>query len=214
MPSIIGATRLIKYLKHQKRKRTVDPRKKHKEYQERDRELPFCGYASYPEYLASEQWQAIRANRLRKHPRCLLCEKAAEQVHHMSYAPRVLLGLEKRPLISLCRGCHGLIEFDAAGGKLSLADANRKLRGLAYEAGKHQWLNMIKQSLKSLTRVGRQDQRRQNCNQAERAAKVKQENREHQQMKKQHKKPKAGGGKKGGNHDRQPERRVVDRRRA
>jgi hypothetical protein len=90
---ITGATRLLKYLRHEKAKRK--PRRKLAEYRRRDRVLPELGYSSYREYLASGDWRQIRSGILAEMPDCVLCRRPACQVHHLSYAPRVLLGLER-----------------------------------------------------------------------------------------------------------------------
>lgn len=137
--AIIGGWR-IKYLRAQQ-KPTV---KKHSGYTRRNERLPGVGYADYREYLKSEQWQAIRAVKLKKFPQCLVCDKAASQVHHLDYSEKTLLGLCLRSLVTLCDSCHERIEVTTEGEKRRLCDANAELRKLASAAGKTQWLRCIK----------------------------------------------------------------------
>jgi 5-methylcytosine-specific restriction endonuclease McrA len=153
--SIIGATRLIRHLKDKAKARTVDPRKKHREYRSRDRNLPDVGYAGYQEYLRSPEWSAIRSEVLRRLPQCLLCESPASCVHHMSYDTRVILGLDRRTLVALCERCHQTIEFDGKR-KRSLREANGKLRFLASQSGLHGWLQKNKRALDALKKPRRQ----------------------------------------------------------
>lgn len=93
-------------------------------YEERKTTLSYCGYASYPEYLASDDWKAIRKKKLTTDPKCLLCDRTANQVHHLDYRDGTLLGLWMGRVVSLCDECHCSIEFDDEGNKLQLHEAN------------------------------------------------------------------------------------------
>lgn len=95
-------------------------------YLDRNQLLLTLGFSSYPEYLRSSLWRSIRLKRLKK--RCSLCPNPAAQLHHLSYSKEVLLGLDGSKLVSLCRVCHNLIEFDHEGRKRALAEANSLLR--------------------------------------------------------------------------------------
>lgn len=136
--TIIGAVHMVKYLKAKKK---IGEGKKC--YEDRKTVLAQLGYATYQEYLAGEEWADIRAERLGKFPDCLLCGERANQVHHMEYSDRVLLGIERRLLVTLCGDCHKRIEWDGEI-KRSLEDANKTLRELAFERGNARWLRMIK----------------------------------------------------------------------
>ena len=115
MPSIIGATHLIKH------KRANKPKPKAQgAYKKRNELLPTIGYASYLEYLKSSDWLKIRNKVMRKYPECSCCDKQASQVHHHSYDPRVLLGLVTDLLFPLCDECHAKIEFTPDGRKREL----------------------------------------------------------------------------------------------
>lgn len=140
--TIIGATRLIKYLKCSKAKKKRQP--KMRCYERRNGRLSDLGYAGYQEYLASDDWKAIRDRKLAKHPRCLICPGAASQVHHLDYGPDTLLGLVPSSLVSLCRECHRWIEFDGDGRKRTLREANKVLKVRAAELGKQKWLTNVK----------------------------------------------------------------------
>lgn len=117
-------------------------------YADRNLKLSELGYRTYAEYLASDDWDAVRKRRLRKRPNCLLCEAPATQVHHMDYGFETLLGLKPFELVSLCRKCHRLIEFDGKR-KRTLEEANR---ALVDEANKTQrgrdWSTVVKRGRK------------------------------------------------------------------
>lgn len=112
MGSIIGATHLIKY-----KRKAAKPSKATGGYKRRNDLLPEIGYASYPEYLASEDWKRIREKVLRKYPDCCCCDQRASEVHHFSYEARVLLGLWNEMLFPICDGCHKKVEFLPDGSK-------------------------------------------------------------------------------------------------
>jgi hypothetical protein len=138
---IVGGWRL-KYKKPPKPKKSDG--KKFKEYRRRNDKLSQLGYAGYAEYLKGDDWKRVREDKLRRFPQCLLCERVANQVHHLDYSHEVLLGLRPQLLVTLCGDCHERIEFDG-GEKRSLPEANAELRRLAHEAGLTRWLNMVKQ---------------------------------------------------------------------
>jgi hypothetical protein len=106
----------------------------HRCYQQRKQTLSYCGYASYPEYLASEEWKAIRSKALSECSECRICGGPANQVHHLDYREATLLGLWPERLVQLCGGCHEEIEFEN-GEKLPLDRANGKLFKLACRQG-------------------------------------------------------------------------------
>lgn len=137
---------MVKYLRAQKQKQK--PVRKHRCYVRRNDTLSDIGYAGYKEYLASDEWKEIRGRILDRHPSCLLCQVPASQVHHMSYAPDVLLGLADHLLVSLCDACHRRIEFDGAGNKSDLDGANRTLEALALAVGRKGWLGMVEREEK------------------------------------------------------------------
>ena len=138
--AIIGGWRL----KYKKRPKKKPQAKKFKAYVKRNDRLSVLGYASYAEYLKSDDWARVRAEKLRRFRDCLLCGKPANQVHHMDYSHEVLLGLRPQLLVTLCEGCHERIEFAEGRVKRSLSDANTELRRLAHEAGLQRWLTMLK----------------------------------------------------------------------
>ena len=106
MANVIGAVRLIKY-----RKRS-GPGKATGAYKRRNESLPWIGYASYQEYLRSDDWAVIRKRVLARNPECRCCGRPASQVHHWDYEADVLLGLRDNLLLSVCEPCHEGIEFD------------------------------------------------------------------------------------------------------
>lgn len=135
--SIVFTTK-AKYAKRVKRK----PKKVMPCYEARSGRLSELGYASYKEYLASEDWKAIRARKLAAEPKCLLCRRASSQVHHLSYADNVLLGLEPRLLVTMCDVCHEWIEFDGTR-KRDLKEANDTLKAKAKALGLRSWLDSV-----------------------------------------------------------------------
>lgn len=107
MPSIIGATHLIRGLKARKR-----PSRATGDYKKRNDELPDLGYATYREYLKSDDWAELRGRILRQHPTCCRCDDPATQVHHFSYHAAVILGRCNDLLLPICEPCHKSVEFD------------------------------------------------------------------------------------------------------
>ena len=105
-------------------------------YIERNKNVRKIGFPSYEEYLKSDLWEKIR-ERVKKRDkyRCQCCKGNHRiQVHHTSYQPKVLLGEQLDPLITLCEFCHHKIEFDDLNEKIfSFSEINQRL-------------NMLKQS--------------------------------------------------------------------
>lgn len=99
-------------------------------YERRDRILLELGFASYESYLRGDLWKAIRWRVMEdQHWQCWSCENQAQLVHHRRYTRDVLLGLNVKPLIALCVGCHDYGEFDPySGEKRRLLQANAALR--------------------------------------------------------------------------------------
>lgn len=116
---LVNAWRL-KYKKKPKQKvRPVE----YQQYFDRNARLSELGYRSYAEYLQSDDWKKIRNEVLEQTPTCVACANVACQVHHLNYSNRVLLGIAREYLVSICRGCHEAIEIDN-GEKRSLPAAN------------------------------------------------------------------------------------------
>jgi len=67
-------------------------------------------YDCYKEYLQTTNWTAIRKTTLlRDNDKCVICNKKAQQVHHLTYDN---VGFEKQEdLISVCKPCHEEIHF-------------------------------------------------------------------------------------------------------
>ena len=94
-------------------------------YRNRNDRLSELGI-TYQQYLATDEWKAIRKSVLMNSPPCLLCSSKASQVHHTDYEWETLLGLRTAALAPLCDGCHSGIEFDGKR-KRTLAQANTAL---------------------------------------------------------------------------------------
>ena len=93
-------------------KTLVKPSRATGAYKQRNENLPHIGYASYVEYLKSDDWKKLRQKILRKHPVCCVCDSMASQVHHWDYGDDVMLGIGPEFLLPICDKCHGDIEFD------------------------------------------------------------------------------------------------------
>lgn len=132
-------------LKYKKKKSHKKP-KKFSQYYKRNDRLSELGYGGYQEYLKSDEWRAIREDKVSRFPKCLICLNPSTQVHHLSYVHEVLLGLVPELLVCLCEKCHEGIEFDEKGEKRNLKEANKTLRLLAFEKGRHRWLAMVKKA--------------------------------------------------------------------
>lgn len=133
-------------------------------YEKRDDRLSEMGYANYGEYLASEQWREIRGALLARYPHCVLCEKRADQVHHLSYDAPTLLGLTTHRLVTLCDDCHGRIECDG-DRKRGLREANRVLFSLAEATTQgRRWIRRAEHE-KNTYRAARKRARKQRKNQ-------------------------------------------------
>jgi hypothetical protein len=145
--TIIGRRDLIPHLVHRKskarkarRQGAHDP-KVFEKYDRRARVLQKLGYRSYREYLASDDWKAIRSRVLATAKGCLLCDRPAAVVHHVKYSEPVLLGLDDARLAPLCHQCHESLEIDADGHKTRMSTANTGLftRARSTERGRA-WL--------------------------------------------------------------------------
>jgi hypothetical protein len=106
-------------------------------YAQRNQNLPWLGYASYREYLQSDDWKLLRQAALNENPTCVTCNCRATAVHHYCYNDSVLLGLYPELLLPMCAIYHHDIEF---------------------RAKEKQSLPQVQQSLlKKLRRLGRTD---------------------------------------------------------
>lgn len=144
--TIIGAGK-IKY--HRK-----PARKKMKAYEQRRNNVIDCGYEGYKAYLASDEWKVIREKKLHRHPKCILCDKASTQVHHLNYKIETLLGMFPLSLVAMCGDCHHSIEFDGTE-KRTLQQANKVLFKRANIAGKIKWVHLAMKNHKTMCRMGK-----------------------------------------------------------
>lgn len=79
MPSIHGS----RYGWHALKKKSAGLKKeKLKRYEERKSVFSALGYRNYQEYLASDDWKAVRNQHLALNPTCVCCEAPATQVHY------------------------------------------------------------------------------------------------------------------------------------
>ncbi|KKM74076.1 hypothetical protein LCGC14_1404030 [marine sediment metagenome] len=95
-------------------------------YGKRDRLIKSLGFDSYQDYLDSGFWKAIR-NRILKRDlnSCTICGSPANQVHHLRYTPKVLLGIKTKWLKSICSSCHYTVEF-SDGCKVTVGQAGKR----------------------------------------------------------------------------------------
>lgn len=122
-------------------------------YRQRDIDLRAMGFASYADYRAGVLWKSIRSRvHKRDGKKCRCCGKAADVVHHDSYAPKVLSGADLAPLYALCNGCHDRIEFHN-GRKLSFKSSRKRLANLL--AGTAKQSRISRKSAKKARRAKR-----------------------------------------------------------
>jgi len=78
------------------------------------------GYKDYDNYRSRALWKRIRERILERDDRtCRRCKGEATVVHHRSYSEVVLKGEDDEQLVSLCEGCHEVVEFDDSGVRRS-----------------------------------------------------------------------------------------------
>lgn len=96
---------------------------------DREETLKMIGFDNYSEYLQSDLWKAIRRIVLERDAfRCRIrrCNKKADQVHHFTYSPATLVGRNPAGLLSVCRDCRKVIEFDGKQ-KRTLKESQTKM---------------------------------------------------------------------------------------
>lgn len=94
------------------------------------------GYTTYGDYLLSELWDSIRERVWHeKGESCTCCGRAASEIHHQSYAPKVLRGDDIKPLIPLCKRCHKKAEIDDKGNKRDIQQVHKAIRKLKASRG-------------------------------------------------------------------------------
>ena len=99
-------------------KRREKPKRRQPEYsKQRENSLKRLNFDNYDEYLESDLWREIRQSKLAVDPNCECCGHSAEQVHHISYAYKIMAGVENKCLVSVCRDCHVILEFTKSGRK-------------------------------------------------------------------------------------------------
>jgi len=82
----------------------------------------------YKWYLLGPRWAQIRQRVMnRDEGYCVLCDSAADCVHHRSYGILVLEGYDDDELFSLCNECHDAIHINNTGGKRTSAQARSVL---------------------------------------------------------------------------------------
>ncbi len=86
---------------------------------------------SYVKYIRSGQWFRRRADFLKKHPNCLICDSLEDQtVHHVRYRDDKgvsILGREKdSDLRTLCSKCHDKIHFYKLESIFNVADFEKQ----------------------------------------------------------------------------------------
>lgn len=95
-------------------------------YINRDYILRSMGYESYREYLASDQWKAIRLRVLKRDNfRCRVCGERATQVHHNLYRKKELCGQSLKGMRAMCDEHHRQVEFDESR-KVGLVEASHR----------------------------------------------------------------------------------------
>ena len=90
----------------------------------------------------------IRRYFLGTHPTCLVCSKKSQQIHHLAYDARTLLGLEDMNLVALCESCHYLIEFDSHDRKRDLPEVNSTLLSMCSTPSQMLWAKKWKDFVK------------------------------------------------------------------
>lgn len=151
--SIIGRRNLGR-LKSRKREPSDEDRKNFERYYKRNDLLSELGYASYKEYLQSDDWKMIRARILAANNLCVMCESKATQVHHVKYYASVMLGISDTRLASLCGKCHETIEIKENGDKRRPGLANEMLfREAAKTAAGRKWLQAFFDACNDLRQI-------------------------------------------------------------
>ncbi len=85
------------------------------------------GFNTYENYLNSELWGTIRTRVFeRDGHKCISCHSWATQVHHTNYSKDTMTGQDISGLISVCRNCHKMAEFNGKQ-KTSIYEANRRI---------------------------------------------------------------------------------------
>jgi hypothetical protein len=73
-----------------------------------------------PEYYETEYWRLVRSAALQRDSHtCIRCRKPANQVHHLHYDFIGADHLHPETLKSICRPCHGLVEYARKADSLS-----------------------------------------------------------------------------------------------
>jgi len=99
-------------------------------YLQRELTLARLGFRSYGQYRDSDFWKWLRAQVLERDAgKCQCCGEDGNNVHHLNYSRRTLLGLSARSLVTLCGECHRHGEFYHER-KTKTSAANRRV-GLA-----------------------------------------------------------------------------------
>ncbi len=130
MGSIVGAGVKISHAKKKRAKSKATGR-----YLDRNKALPYLGYADYRDYLRSSDWKIIRKAKLESTPMCECCGVPAKYVHHYCYDSSVLLGLYPQMLFSICNKCHEDVEFSGKDEKRPVAAAQFRLREILASKG-------------------------------------------------------------------------------
>jgi len=97
------------------------------ERRERSNQKRIARRDTYNAYLTSQTWYYLRIKILERDSyRCVCCGKPATQVHHRSYAPKVLAGRANDKLASVCGLCHHRIHFYDDETRVRKCDVDRR----------------------------------------------------------------------------------------
>lgn len=95
-------------------------------------------------YFESKKWRDITTERLRKFPKCLLCETEAIIVHPMGLDDEVLSGQRENELVTLCGQHYSDIVIDDITSRWrTVAESNAVLRSMAHKQGMHRFLKSV-----------------------------------------------------------------------
>lgn len=77
-------------------------------------------------YFKGPLWKRIKADKLKTSNTCCLCQAPAETVYVSRYDEPTLTGTHDKHLYSMCKECHGEVQFED-GERLGIKESNERL---------------------------------------------------------------------------------------
>ena len=118
----------------------------------RDDGDPLATAKDLKDFFQSPEWARLKASRLSRHPKCLLCPAPATRVHLRDHSIATLSGLNPHMTVTVCDQCGIRLLFHEDGRPRDQESSDCLLVQLAQELKLYPWLRFCKHQTKTSSR--------------------------------------------------------------